>query len=97
MGVNVGKIRPGRITWGGGRPENDEIQFYVEQGDITDDEIEPEFFGTPGVLYQPGLQEKLLHLSESGFRHHTLITAGNHGRAVREALGKYLNYREIKL
>ncbi|MDD6682325.1 MAG: hypothetical protein PUE61_04030 [Clostridiales bacterium] len=96
-GVNVGKIRPGRITWGGGRTENGEIQFYVEQGDITDDEIEPEFFGTPGVLYQPGLQEKLLHLSESGFRHHTLITAGNHGRAVREALGKYLNYREIKL
>lgn len=96
-GVNVGKIRPGKITWGGCRTEDGEIQFYVEQGEVTADEIEPAFFGTPGVLYRSGLQEKLMHMNEQGFRHHTLITAGEYTRVVREALNKYLGYREIKI
>lgn len=96
-GLNVGRIKPGKITLAGGRTENGEFQYYVEEAEVTEDEIEDGYFGTPGVMKLAGLQDKLTRLAEAGFRHHAIITRGHHARAVTEALSKYLGYRRIVL
>ena len=96
-GVNVGVIKPGDITIAGGRTEDGEIQFFATNAEITEDEIENEFFGTPGVLRLDNLQKKLKILNDNGFRHHAIITSGHHYAVVKEALTKYLGWKEIEL
>ena len=96
-GVNVGHIKPGEITIAGGRTENGEVRYFVEKAVITDDPIEDGYFGTPGVMSMEGLQDKLFSMQEEGFRHHAIITPGDHVRQVEEALSKYLGYRRIRL
>lgn len=96
-GVNVGRIKPGTITICGMRTENGEVRYYVECAEIEDIQIEKGFFGTYGVVKLDGLQTKLRHMAEEGFRHHAIITAGDHTRRIREALTKYLGYTEILL
>ena len=96
-GLNVGHIKPGVVTFAGARTENGEVHYYVEKGEVTADEIESAYFGTPGVIKVDNLQDKLFSMQEEGFRHHTIITAGDHVREVEEALSKYLGYTRIKL
>ena len=96
-GVNVGRIRPGEITIAGCRTENGQVRYFVEDTEITDDAVEEAFFGTSGVLLLKGLQEKLMHMAEEGFRHHSIIVRGHHSRAVSEALSKYLGYTRVLL
>ena len=96
-GVNVGKIKPCTITICGMRTENGEARYFVEKADVTDIELDREFFGTYGVIELPGLQKKLRCMSEEGFRHHAIITEGDWCEALREALSKYLGYTEVKL
>ena len=96
-GVNVGKIKPGVITLCGMRTENGQVRYFVEKAEVLDTEVDKEFFGTYGVIEMPDLQKKLKSMFEEGFRHHAIITAGDHVEAVREALSKYLGYTEIKL
>ena len=62
-----------------------------------DIQIEEDFFGTYGIVKIDSLQTKLRHMSEEGFRHHAIITAGDHTRRIREALTKYLGYTEVVL
>jgi len=96
-GVNVSHIRPGEITYAGGRTECGEIQFYVDEGRITEDPIEEAFFGTGGVLQTENLQQKMHNIAMAGFRHHSLITRGRVANVLREAFVKYLGYREIPM
>ena len=96
-GVNVGHIKPGVTTISGMRTENGEVHYFVERAEITDDPIEAGFFGTPGVVKMDNLQDKLFSMQNQGFRHHAIITPGDHVRAVEEALSKYLGYKRIKL
>lgn len=96
-GVNVGRIKPGKITICGMRTENGEVRYFVETADVLDVKVDEGFFGTYGVTQIPGLQTKLRHMAEEGFRHHAIITAGDHARRIREALSKYLGYTEILL
>lgn len=96
-GVNVGHIKPGVITIAGGRTEDGEVHYFVERAEVTDDPVEEGFFGTPGVVTMEKLQDKLFSMQEEGFRHHAIITPGDHVREIDEALSKYLGYRRIKL
>lgn len=96
-GLNVGRIKPGVVTICGGRTENGEVHYFVEKGVMTEDPIEDAFFGTAGVIEMENLQDKLFSMQEEGFRHHAIITPGDHVRAVEEALSKYLGYKRIKL
>jgi L-fucose isomerase-like protein len=96
-GLNIGRIRPGEITLSGVRTDNGQVYYYIDEAEITDDPVESGFFGTPGVMRLPGLHRKVAALSEAGFRHHTIITRGCYGRAVSEALTKYLGYSKIGL
>ncbi len=96
-GLNVGRIKPGVVTICGGRTENGEVRYFVEKGVMTEDPIEEAFFGTAGVIEMENLQDKLWTMQEQGFRHHAIITPGDHVREVEEALSKYLGYTRIKL
>ena len=96
-GVNAGKLKPGIITVCGMRTEYGEIRYFVEEAEVVDVPVDEGFFGTYGVVKIPGLQRKLRHMSEEGFRHHAIITSGDQSRRVREALTKYLGYTEIYL
>ena len=96
-GVNVGRIKPCTVTICGMRTENGEVRYFVERADVLDVKLDKEFFGTYGVIEIPELQSKLRRMSEEGFRHHAIITEGDHTKAIREALSKYLGYTEIKL
>ena len=96
-GVNVGRIKPGTITICGMRTENGQVRYFVEKAEVLDVTVDEGFFGTYGVIQIPGLQTKLRHMAEEGFRHHAIITAGDHTRSLREALSKYLGYTEIAL
>jgi len=96
-GVNVGQIKPGPITVCGMRTENGQVRYFVEKAEVLDVQVDEGFFGTYGVVEIPGLQTKLRHMAEEGFRHHAIITAGDQTRRVREALSKYLGYHEVAL
>ncbi len=96
-GVNVGRIKPGTVTICGMRTENGQVRYFVEKAEVLDTDVDKGFFGTYGVIQMPDLQKKLKNMFEEGFRHHAIITAGDHVEAVREALSKYLGYTEIKL
>ena len=85
------------ITLSGCRTENGEVRYFAERAEITDDPVEPEFFGTPGVMKLEGLQKKLYGMANEGFRHHAIITPGDCVRAVTEALSKYLGYTRVEL
>lgn len=96
-GVNVGRIKPGLITICGMRTENGEVRYFVEKAEVLDEEITEDFFGTYGIIKINGIQEKLTHMCEEGFRHHAIITEGDQTKRIREALSKYLGYTEIRL
>ena len=96
-GVNVGRMKPTTVTVCGMRTENGETRYFVELAEVKDIELDRAFFGTYGVVEIPNLQTKLIHMGEEGFRHHVLVTEGDHIKAMREALSKYLGYTEIKL
>lgn len=96
-GVNVGRIKPGPITICGMRTENGEVRYFVETAEVQDEVLKEAFFGTYGVVRLPGLQKKLNHMCEEGFRHHAIITEGDQTKQIREALSKYLGYTEIRL
>ncbi|MDL2206599.1 hypothetical protein LJC33_06805 [Eubacteriales bacterium OttesenSCG-928-N13] len=96
-GLNVGKIAPGEISFSSLRTENGRLQYYVDKGEITSDPVEDAFFGCPGVLHVPGLQDKLQHISEGGFRHHVIITGGDVVDVIQEAFTKYLDYDRVTL
>lgn len=96
-GVNVGRIKSGLITICGMRTENGEVRYFVETAEVLNQVIEEDFFGTYGVVRMPGLQMKLNHMCEEGFRHHAIIAEGNQTKRIREALTKYLGYTEVKL
>lgn len=96
-GVNVGRMKPGIVTLCGMRTENGQHRYFVEKAEVLNIEVDERFFGTYGVVEIPGLQTKLRHMAEEGFRHHVAITSGDHTRSIREGLSKYLGYTEIKL
>lgn len=96
-GVNVGRMKPGTVTVCGMRTENGELRYFVEKAEVMDIRVDEGFFGTYGVVRIPGLQTKLCHMAEEGFRHHAIVTTGNHVRVLREALSKYLGYKEVRL
>lgn len=96
-GVNAGRIKPGAITICGMRTENGKVRYFVENARVTEESVEEGFFGSYGVIQLPGLQRKLRHMSEEGFRHHAIIVRGDQTARIREALNKYLDYTEVRL
>ncbi len=91
-GTNEGRIRPMQITLCSATTEDGKVRLYAEQGEITPDPIDKEFFGCAGVCFMKDMQKKLLYMGTNGFRHHVSISEGNRKAVIEEALGKYLGY-----
>jgi L-fucose isomerase-like protein len=91
-GCNVGRIANFPITFASTKTENGKLVAYLGEGEFTNDEIEPDFFGCGGVCEVHNLQRKLLRIGRGGFRHHVSASPGRFQEAVREAFSVYLNY-----
>lgn len=96
-GSNEGRIRPMDMTFASGKTEDGSFSVYLGQAKFTDDPIEAEFFGCGGVAQFDHLQDKLLRIGKTGFRHHTAATSGHWGFAVREAFENYLGYQIVEI
>ncbi len=91
-GPNQGRIAASPMTYASAKTEDGKLYAYVGEGEMTKDEIAPDFFGCAGVARIDGLQHKLHQIGHAGYRHHVSMTFGHHGDAVREAFVKYLGY-----
>lgn len=96
-GQNVGPIKAGNITVVGARATNGELAFFADEGRVTGEKVDKEFFGVYGVYESAGLQPKLRKIANNGFHHHANITSGWIAEAIREALEKYLGYTYINI
>ena len=94
-GVNEGRIAAMPMTYASARTENGLIYTYVDEGRMTGEPIEKEYFGCAGVAEISDLQKKIIYMGRNGFRHHTTISAGHYADAIEEAMKTYLGY-EVK-
>lgn len=92
FGSNVGRIRPMYMTFGNLATAEGELNFYLGEGNITNDPIPADFFGCAGVAQIERLQDVLLHVGYEGHRHHVAMAEGWHVEPIREAFERYLGY-----
>jgi len=92
VGVNKGRIKDGKITFGSVKTENGKIYAFLSEGEFTNDEIEPEFFGTGKVIRKNDVNSLSNYIAENGYKHHLAITYGSAAEAVKEAFIKYLGF-----
>lgn len=92
VGVNRAKIRTGHVTYGSVCTHDGKIHAFVGEGDLTDDPLEEQFFGSGIVMHSATNQDLLEYASLNGYRHHLSLTAGSCSDVVYEALTKYLGY-----
>ena len=92
IGVNQGKLRKGKITFGSMKTEDGKMCAYLGCGELTKEPIEPEFFGTGSVLYSKGLDGILDYIGKNGYRHHMAVAPEHICDAAEEALANYLEY-----
>jgi L-fucose isomerase-like protein len=96
-GSNEGRIRAFPFTFSNCKTENGKLILYACEGKFTNELIEEGFFGCAGVAEIAGLQDKLLKLGRSGFRHHTAVGEGHVASALKEAFSTYLGYEIFEL
>jgi L-fucose isomerase-like protein len=92
FGCNVGRIAPAPISVASAKTDDGRLVFYLGEGEITGDLIEPAFFGCAGVAAIDRLQDRLLAIGRQGFRHHVSLTVGRVATPLREAFREYLGY-----
>ena len=92
FGCNVGRIKPGPITFGSMLTKDGRVKFFLGQGQITNDPIAENFFGCAGVAEIDNLQNLLLYIGRNGHRHHVSIAPGNVMELTKEALEYYLRF-----
>lgn len=97
FGCNVGRIKPGEVTFGSMLTEEGKLKYYLGEGAFTDDPIPADFFGCAGVVEIPNLQDALVKIGYAGHRHHTSVTPGKVAAPVIEAMEKYLGYEVMKV
>ncbi len=92
FGCNVGRLKPGDITFGSLMTAEGQVKMYLGQGRLTSDPIPGDFFGVAGVAEIPHLQDVLLHVGLRGHRHHVSLAPGLVQAPLQEALGHYLDF-----
>lgn len=96
-GTNEGEIAAFPMTFSNCKTEDGKISIYFSEGNMTNDQIEKEFFGVGGVAEIPNLQDKLIKLARGGFKHHTTITKGHLKAVLTEAFTTYLHYDVVDI
>ena len=91
-GCNEGRIKAMPITISNCQTKDGKIVIYASEAKITEDVIEPEYFGCCGVAEIPDLENKLIKLARGGFKHHTAICESHVKEILKEAFTTYLGY-----
>ncbi len=97
FGCNTGRIAPTPFTFASMLTRDGRLEFYVGQGEFTDDPIPEDFFGCAGVAEINGLQNALCTIGHAGHRHHVSVTPTHVAPAVCEALQKYLGCEVMRI
>ncbi|NLJ41470.1 MAG: hypothetical protein GX352_07680 [Clostridiales bacterium] len=95
-GCNVGRIAASPMTYASAKTEDGKLAFYLGEGRITGEPVEEEFFGTAGVAEIENLQDKLLVIGKTGYRHHVGVTFGHLAGPIEEAFKTYLGYETLR-
>ena len=91
FGCNEGRIDAFPFGFGSMTTRNGKLEFYLGEGEFTQDPIPEDFFGCGGVAKIENLQQILLYVGKNGHRHHVSITPGERMvEPVKEALEYYL-------
>jgi L-fucose isomerase-like protein len=85
--ISAGPFTFARITTEEGQ---ESISAYVGEGEFTPDPLAT--FGGYGVARIPRLQALMQEICQRGFEHHVAVNAALVGRALREAIEKYLGW-----
>lgn len=97
FGCNTGRIAPQPVTFGSLLTSEGKLEFYLGEGDFTDDLIAEDYFGCAGVVEIPELQKALQTIGYLGHRHHVSLTTGHFAAPVLEAFQKYLGYNVVRV
>ncbi len=95
-GCNVGRIAQFPFTFGNLLTEQGEVRWYLGQGEFTADPVPDDFFGCAGVARIDHLEDVLLHMMQTGHRHHVNLTKGHLMAPVSEALTRYLGHQVVQ-
>lgn len=96
-GTNEGRIAAFDMTLSNCFTEDGKLKIYTSEAKFTGEPIEKEYFGCGGVAEIPDLQNKLIRLAKSGFKHHTTIGVGHMKYVLEEAFKTYLNYEVVSI
>ena len=96
-GCIQGRFKPGPVTVGSATIGPGDIFFYFLEGDVTNDVIPPEYFGSAGVLKVPMLQEALLQIGHGGYKHHFEMADGHIADRCIDALKQHPHYKVMDL
>jgi L-fucose isomerase-like protein len=93
FGCNEGRIAAFPFGFSSMATRNGKLEFYLGEGEFTNDPIPDEFFGCGGVAKIENLQKILLYVGKNGHRHHVSVTPGERlVMPIQEALEYYLGY-----
>ncbi len=92
LGPNVGRLKQGEFTYASAKTDEGALYFYAGYGEITDDPISDDFFGTCGVAQIDDLQDILGYVGDNGYKHHVALTMGDYAEELYEAFHKYLAF-----
>ena len=91
-GSNEGRIKAFPTTISNCQTKDGKIIVYASEAEFTDDPIEQAFFGCAGVCEIPDMEDKMIRLARSGFKHHTSVGVGHMKDILKEAFTTYLHY-----
>jgi len=93
FGCNEGRIAAFPFAFSSMTTRNGKLEFYLGNGEFTNDPIPDNFFGCGGVAKIDRLEDVLQFVGKNGHRHHVSVTPGERMVApVKEALEYYLGY-----
>ena len=94
VGIFGGPVKPMPLTVGSFKTADGRLCGFVTEGEVTDDKIEPAFFGT-GFVFKKDDDDAngmLNYMSKNGYRHHVAFVEGNWSAAIVEAFSTYLGW-----
>ena len=94
VGIFGGPVKAMPLTVGSFKTEDGRLCGFVTEGEVTDDKIEPAFFGTGFVFRKDDgdANGMLNYMSKNGYRHHVAFVKGNWSAAIVDAFSTYLGW-----
>ncbi len=93
FGCNEGRIAAFPFGFASMTTRNGKLEFYLGEGEFSNDPIPDEFFGCGGVAKIDRLEDVLQFVGRNGHRHHVSVSPGERMvQPIYEALKYYLGY-----